>query len=335
MAWRPGHRVSTVDAVNAPIPDPLHDPALDDHVEEMIRLAELVAGLQGEAPDEWTVEAVAAARGEFEAYARNPPEVTDRFTDLGIDGPHGPIRLRVHVPDGPLRGVVLDWHGGGFFLGSPEMDDVFNLRHAAATGCVTVAATYRMGPESPYPAGPDDAEATALWLLEHAVAEWGVPFNVVMGSSAGANIAAVTLQRLRDRHDALGGIVAANLVYGVYDLTGTPSQHRLGIPTFRDLYLPTIERRDRDDPDISPLYGDLASMPPALFTVGTADYLFDDSLFMAARWHAAGSPARVAVYPACPHGFNAYPAELARRANETMDRWVSERLDEAVGRVES
>lgn len=318
-----------------PISDPLYDPSLDDHVEEMTRIAEIVAAMQGESPSEWTPEAITAARRSFEAYADNPPEVTDRFDDREIDGPHGPIRLRVHVPDGPLRGVVLDWHGGGFFLGMPEMDDVFNLRHAAATGCVTVAASYSLGPEAPYPAGPDDAETTALWLLEHAEAEWGVPLNVVMGSSAGANIAAIALQRLRDRHDALGGIVAANLVYGVYDLTGTPSQHRLGIPTFRDLYLPTIERRDRDDPDISPIYGDLSGMPPALFTVGTADYLYDDSLFMAARWHAAGSATQVNVFPGCPHGFNAYPAELSRRANEAMDTWVAARLDEALGRVES
>jgi acetyl esterase/lipase len=319
----------------APISDPLYDPALDEHVDEMTRIAEIVAGMQGESPSEWTPDAVATARRGFAAFADSPAEVKDRFADREIDGPHGPIRLRVHVPEGELRGLILDWHGGGFFLGSPEMDDVFNLRHAAATGCVTVAATYRLGPEAPYPAGPDDGEATALWLLEHAVAEWGVPLNVVMGSSAGANIAAIVLQRLRDRHDALDGIVAANLVFGVYDLTGTPSQHRLGIPTFRDLYLPTIERRDRDDPDISPIFGDLTGMPPALFTVGTADYLFDDSLFMAARWHAAGSEAQVEVFPACPHGFTAYPAELARRANAAMDEWVRARLDASVGRVES
>ena len=318
-----------------PIPDPLYDPALDEHVEEMERIAEIVAGMQGETPSEWTPDVVETARRSFEVFADNPAEVTDRFSDREIDGPHGPIRLRVHVPDGPVRGLVLDWHGGGFFLGSPEMDDVFNLRHAAATGCVTVAATYRLGPEAPYPAAPDDAEATALWLLEHAVEEWGVPLNVVMGSSAGANIAAIAMQRLRDRHDALGGILAANLVYGVYDLTGTPSQHHLGIPTFRDLYLPTIDRRDRRR---SGHLADLrrpARMPPALFTVGTADYLFDDSLFMAARWHAAGSAAQVNVYPACPHGFNAYPAELAPHANAAMDAWVSDRLDAALGGVES
>jgi acetyl esterase/lipase len=323
----------------APLSDPLHDPALLEHVEEMTRVAALADAVRGPSPEVWTAEAIGEARRGMDAYAASPPEVAERFEDREIDGPHGPIRLRVHVPDGPVRGVVLDWHGGGFFVGRPEMDDRFNLRHAAATGCVTVAATYRLGPEDPYPAGPDDAEATALWMLEHAETEWGAPCNVVMGSSAGANIAAIALQRLRDRHDALGGIVAANLVYGVYDLTGTPSQHRLGLPTFRDLYLPHVERRDRDDPDISPIYGDLTGMPPALFTVGTADYLYDDSLFMAARWHAAGSPARVNVFPGCPHGFNALPAELARLANRAMDRWVADRLDEAgvtaSGRVES
>lgn len=316
---------------STPIPNPLYDPALDEHVPEMERIAEIVAAMQGESPAVWTDGAVAAARKNFEDYASQPPEVTERFTDREIDGPHGPIRLRTHVPDGDVRGVVLDWHGGGFFLGSPEMDDVFNLRHAAATRMVTVAATYRLGPEAPYPAGPDDAEATLLWMLEHAEAEWGVPLRAVMGSSAGANIAAVALQRLRDKHDALGRIEAANLVYGVFDMRGTPSQYVRGIPTFRDLYLPDTPRKDRDDPEMSPIFGDLTGMPPALFTVGTADYLFDDSLFMASRWHAAGSEAQVSVFPACPHGFNAYPAELARLANEGMDEWLNGVLD----RVES
>ena len=306
----------------SPFSDPLYDPALDEHVPEMQRIAEIVAGMRGEAPEVWTDETVAAARANMDALAVDDAEVAARFTDREIDGPHGPIRLRVHVPDGDLAGVLLDWHGGGFFLGRPEMNDAFHLRHGAATGLVTVSATYRLGPEAPYPAGPDDAEAAALWLLEHAVGEWGVPLRAVMGSSSGANIAAVTLQRLRDRHDALGQIEAANLVYGVFDMTGTPSQHRLGIPTFRDLYLPDVERRDRVDPEMSPIYGDLDGMPPALFSVGTADYLFDDSMFMAARWHAAGSAAQVNVFPECPHGFNAYPAELARRANEAMDEWM-------------
>ena len=56
-------------------------------------------------------------------------------------------------------------------------------------------------------------------------------------------------------------------------------------------------------------------MAPALFSVGHADHLLDDSLFMAARWQAYGNEAELAVYPDCIHGFTGFPMELAKRAN--------------------
>ena len=70
-------------------------------------------------------------------------------------------------------------------------------------------------------------------------------------------------------------LVLANLVFGVYDLSGTPSQLRQGMTGFRDLYLPDHDVAARKAPDVSPLYADLAGLPPALFTVGTADYLYE------------------------------------------------------------
>ena len=169
-----------------------------------------------------------------------------------------------------------------------------------------------------------------MWLLDHAEAEFGAPLRVVGGQSSGANLAVLAMLRLRDRHDALAGIVAANLVFGVYDLSLTPSQIMLGTTRFRDLYLPDVAVPERNDPAISPLYADLDGLPPALFTVGTTDYLYDDSLFMAARWRAAGNHAELRIYPACPHGFTGYPAELARIANRTCDAWVAGRLDTGV-----
>jgi acetyl esterase/lipase len=75
-------------------------------------------------------------------------------------------------------------------------------------------------------------------------------------------------------------------------------------------------------PSISPLYADLHDLPPALFTVGSADHLLDDSLFMAARWAAWGNRSELAVYPDCPHGFVGFPTALARIANERIETLI-------------
>ena len=165
-----------------------------------------------------------------------------------------------------------------------------------------------------------------MWILENAAREWGVDRFAIGGASAGGNLVAVTLQRLRDRHDAASQFLAANMQFGVYDLSGTPSQIDLGRVAFRDLYLPTTPAAERKVADISPLYGDLRGMPPALFTVGTLDYLYDDSLFMSARWHAAGNETELAVYPESIHGFTAFPAEMGRIASQRIVDFISCRV---------
>ena len=166
--------------------------------------------------------------------------------------------------------------------------------------------------EIPGPAGPDDCEAAALWVLEHAERELGSDRLLIGGESAGAHLAACTLLRLRDRHDAVDRFGAANLVFGIYDLGGTPSQRAMTerpdlltaeqIEYFTELFTPGRSVEERRDPDISPLYADLHGLPPALFTVGADDHLVDDTLFMAARWALAGNQAELLVYPETPHG---------------------------------
>ena len=91
---------------------------------------------------------------------------------------------------------------------------------------------------------------------------------------------------------------------------------------FTDLsFLPTIiERRV---PDISPLYADLKGLCPALFSVGTKDALMDDTLFMHARWVAAGNPAELAVYPGGAHGFTLFPNALSKAAAARMDAFLN------------
>ncbi len=223
------------------------------------------------------------------------PVMSPRARMRSIQGRDGnDIPLRIFAPDSP-RGVYLHIHGGGWVLGGADMQDPKLERIADNTGLAVVSVEYRLAPEHPYPAGPDDCEAAALWLARNAKAEFGSDVLTIGGESAGGHLAAVTLLRMRDRH-GFTGFRGANLVYGVYDMSMTPSQRLFGderlvlrtidIVQFVNAFLPAIT--ERREPDISPLYARLHGMPPALFSVGTADALLDDTLFVHARWIAAG-----------------------------------------------
>jgi acetyl esterase/lipase len=249
---------------------------------------------------------------------------SDAAVDRTIPGPAGPIRLRTFVPAvagaGSPDGVFLHVHGGGWCSGTPELNDPLNVVIADTLNVAVVSVDYRLAPEHPYPAGPDDCEAAAAWLLEHAAAEYGATRLLIGGESAGAHLAAVTLLRVRDRHDAIDRFHGANLVFGSYDASHTPSQLGIGIPPgsdilspegirfFADLFTPGMTPEQRRDPDISPLYAGLHDLPPALFTVGANDHLVDDTLFLAARWELAGNPTELLVYPHGPHACIAMPS---------------------------
>ena len=193
-----------------------------------------------------------------------------------------------------------------------------------------VSVDYRLAPEDPYPAGPDDCEDAALWFLEHYSGR-----RAIGGESAGAQLAVVTLLRLRDRHgiDVREAFGAANLVFGPFDLTGTPSRHLWGerelvlsspeMDWFADCYLPDMPARERLAPDVSPLYGDLRDMPPALFTCGTLDPLLDDTLFMEIRWRTAGNETTLSLYPEAVHAFVAFETEAARRSRAEQYKFIS------------
>jgi acetyl esterase/lipase len=240
---------------------------------------------------------------------------------IEIDGPAGPLRLRIITPARGAHGAFLHIHGGGWTLGENDMQDPRLQRLADETGLAVVSVGYRLAPEHSYPAAPDDCEAAALWLLgDEAKAVAGAPL-AIGGDSAGAHLAAVTLLRLRDRHDITGAFAAAVFQYGAFDLSMTPSQRLWGernlvlsgpiIAWFAEQFLPGYDRERRRDPDISPLFADLHDMPPAIFTIGTEDPLLDDSLFMEARWRAAGSPTELRIWPEAPHGFIALPMSVA------------------------
>lgn len=243
-----------------------------------------------------------------------------RAEALTIDGPDGPIPLRVIAPENPTA-VYLHLHSGGWTLGSNDQDDPRLERLASELGFACVSPDYRLAPENPYPAGPDDCEAAALWVAREGAKRFGADRLLIGGESAGAHLAAVTLLRLRDRHQ-FAPFERANLTAGSFDLSLTPSARRFGNPKlvigtrdirmFAAMYLQRGE--DLDDPDVSPLYADLSGLPPAIFTVGTRDPLVDDTLFMASRWIAAGNQAELSVWPGSAHVFTSLPDPNAQPA---------------------
>ncbi|TDT96441.1 acetyl esterase/lipase [Azorhizobium sp. AG788] len=245
-----------------------------------------------------------------------PPE-SPRARNETIEGPRGPVPVRIYLPDGAPAGVYLHFHGGGWTIGSARENDGLNDAVAAA-GLVVVSVDYALAPETPYPAAPDDCEAAALWLLREGLSLFGTDRFLIGGESAGAHLAVTTLLRLRDRH-GISPFVAASLHAGCYDLRLTPSARNWGT---EPLVLNTadIERFVRnylrlegeaEHPDVSPLLADLKGLPKAQFLVGTRDPLLDDTLFMANRWLASGNPARLEAFPGGCHVFMGFVGSLA------------------------
>jgi acetyl esterase/lipase len=284
------------------------------------QLAEAMASV----PPVWDVpvEETRAAREQGRG-AFGPLVLSEMATSRTIPGPGGPLTLRTFVPE-TVTGVYLYVHGGGWTIGRAHHSDPRLEALARASNLAVVSVDYRLAPEHPYPAGPDDCEAVGVWLVEHARSEFGVSRLLLGGESAGAHLCVVTLLRLRDKHQ-LRPFAAVNLVYGCYDLGGSPSARNAPADA---LVLPKPAmywfaeqfgiRGKEQDPDVSPIWANLHGLPSALFTVGTLDPLLDDSLLMYTRWIAAGNQAELAVYPGGVHGFNAFPYPLADEANQSI-----------------
>lgn len=285
-------------------------------------------------PDVTTAQGREEMRADAIRGSRPPRTLAPE--DVVIAGPGGDLRLHVLRPPGDIRAVMLNIHGGGWAIGWPEQDDLINELTATTCGVATVSVDYRLNPEHPYPAQLDDSLAAVEWLLEHAEARFGSDRLIMAGSSAGGHLAALSLLHMRDELQAVDRVVAASLVFGVYDASLTLAA-RLGTPELpvltpqylkgtADLVFP-LSLEAWHSPRYSPLYADLTGLPPALFTVGTLDPLLDDSLFMSERWKAAGNEADLDIWPEAPHKFLGMVPSIGKHAQARINSWLGEKLD--------
>ncbi|MFG1317374.1 alpha/beta hydrolase [Xanthobacter autotrophicus] len=283
-------------------------------------------------PDRWAVPLpeIRAARLSGKGVFPLAPE-SARARQETIAGPRGDIPVRIYLPDGAPKGVYLHIHGGGWTVGSARENEGMLDRIAGQCGLAVVSVDYALAPEVPYPAGPDDCEAAALWLVKEGGARFGTERFAIGGESGGATLAVATLVRLRDKHH-LSPFAAAVLTAGCFDLRLTPSARNWGdeplvlntrdITFFVNNYL-RLEGK-AEEPDVSPLLGSLKGLPNALFMVGTRDALLDDTLFMANAWLAAGNATALDVFPGGCHVFIGFPGTLADQGLKRMCDYLTE-----------
>lgn len=263
-------------------------------------------------------EARAADLAAIQADAGTPEPVAEVHEEQ-FAGPDGPLPVRVYRPagEGPLP-VLVYFFGGGWTLGSLDTGDAICRSLANAAGCLTIAVGYRLAPENPFPAAPQDCFAGVQWAAEHAARFGGDPSRLAVGGdSAGGNLAAAVSLMARDAGGP--GLLAQLLVYPNTDcLADTPSRRENTDPLlFNDKSVQWYWDNYLTDPDdghhplASPLRApDHSGLPPALVLTAEYDPLRDEGEAYAARLRESGVPAETVRYPGVAHGFFAMAGSL-------------------------
>ncbi|MDJ0384343.1 alpha/beta hydrolase [Streptomyces sp. G-G2] len=310
-------------APGAPGPDPLSP-----------RAREVCAAMSAHFPPPGDTGALRAAVAAGRTGAPPGPEVA-AVHDTVADGV--PVRVYDPAPGATGRPLVVYLHGGGWVMCGPDAHDAPCRTLAARSGAVVVSADYRLAPEHPWPAAPDDALTVLRWARARALGLGCDPARVVVaGDSSGANLAAVTALR------APGLVAGQLLLYPPLDATmGSASVATYARDHFHtaahmswywEQYLPPDT--DPGHPLVSPLAApDLTGLPPALVLLADCDVLRDEGLAYARRLAAAGVDCEVRLFPGVFHGFLGTPLPAAEAALAGAARWLARTAPRAARRL--
>ncbi|MGH8135572.1 MAG: alpha/beta hydrolase [Steroidobacteraceae bacterium] len=237
----------------------------------------------------------------------------------------GACRARwIEPSDAATGSVVLYLHGGAFVAEAREIHDPLLAAIGRAGAARGLMVDYRLAPEHPFPAALEDCYAAWNFLLSSGIDPGRI---VIAGDSAGGNLAVVTAMRARDEGmPQAAGLVLLSAVLD-WTFSGDSIQRNDGLdPLFRGSTVNCLEPYygkgvDPRDPRLSPLFGNLADLPPALLMVGSTELLLDDSVRYAMR--APGSALR--IWHDMPHVF---PAMRGLAAGDRAIREIGEFIRE-------
>jgi len=234
---------------------------------------------------------------------------------------------------------MVFFHGGGWVIGNLDTHDRLCRQLTNVAGCVVVAVDYRLAPEYPFPAAPEDAYLATRWVAENASAIGGDSAHLAVGGdSSGGNLAAVVALMARDR--GAPPLVHQLLVHPVTDAPSDSGSYRENAEGY---FLTAAMMRwywkqylgsntDCRHPYACPLRAaDLSGLPPALVITAEFDPLRDEGETYAARLRAAGVHVQLRCYPGMIHGFFAMTTHLGQARKAMRETAASLRLAFAAG----
>ena len=255
-----------------------------------------------------------------------PRGTKKRWTELG-----GMPALEIDPPQGaaPAR-VILYFHGGGFTFGSPRTHAALVAQLAHRLAARAVLPQYRLAPEAPFPAAPDDALAAWSALIAEGIAPRDI---VVGGDSAGGSLAFGLLSDLCSKGAALPGAV-----FGFSPLTDmTHSGQSFRENAESDVVLPAeralsmgqmfLAGQSAKNPRVSPIFGTFTGAPPVWITVGDTEILRDDAHSLAQVCESAGVDVTFIERHDLPHVWPFFH-NILPEARETLDAlaiWIRQR----------
>ena len=278
--------------------------------------------------------------GQSELKPVHPPEVNKMEYDI-LTGA-GETKVWVFKPVKPTKQplpVFVNLHGGGFILGSAEMDNHWCPVIADRAECIVVNVEYQLAPENPFPAALHECYDVVKWLYEHPDELQIDPKAIAVGGhSAGGNLAtAVCLLNIQKGNKL--PIAYQVLDYPPLDLATDPAQKPAfeeAIPVemarlFNSFYL---QGQDPHNPLVSPIFADrevLAQMPPALVITAEKDSLAEEAERYADKLKEAGVEVTYTQFKGVPHAFtHAGDFEIAEQAWHLMGDSLKETFNSKI-----
>ena len=243
-----------------------------------------------------------AMRADYDALAREFPAAP--AAHALADALAGVPAVRFQGEGADDSRALLYLHGGGYTTGSIASHEALTSCLALAGGCPVFALDYRLAPEHPFPAALEDAVAACRALAGRGIAPGRL---ALAGDSAGGGLAAAALLALRDGGDALPG--CAVLISPWADLAGETgwasgdeaADPMVTIASLHRMAAAYLAGGDARHPLASPIFADLAGLPPLLIQVGTAEVLLTDATVFARRARAAGVEVVLEIEQGAPH----------------------------------